>query len=68
MKKTTISIALICILILGFTHLIADTQLEFKEKSHDFGTIKEADGPVNFEFSFTNIGKSDIEIHSVKST
>ncbi len=68
MRKITISIALICLIIFGYSQLFADSQLEFNETTHDFGTIKEADGPVDFQFSFTNNGKSEIEIFFVKAT
>jgi len=67
-RKITIPIALICLMIFGLSQLFADYQLDFNETTHDFGTIREADGPVNFQFSFTNNGRSEIEIFSVKAT
>lgn len=68
MKKITISIVLILLLIPGLSQLSADSQLDFKEIIHDFGSIKEVDGPVSYQFNFTNNSKSEIEINSVKST
>ena len=68
MKKTAIILALICMMMPGLSQLFAQSQLEFKETTHDFGTIREADGSVTYQFSFTNIGKSDVEINYVKAT
>ena len=41
-----------------------DKQAEatFKVKSHDFGTIKEANGPVSCTFEFTNTGDKPLLI------
>ena len=35
---------------------------EFTPMSHDFGTIKEADGPVSFTFEFKNTGNKPLII------
>ncbi len=37
-------------------------QATFKESSHDFGTIKEANGPVSYTFEFTNTGNKPLLI------
>lgn len=37
---------------------------QFKEKTHNFGTIREADGPVTTEFAFTNSGDAPLVIVS----
>lgn len=34
----------------------------FKNLTYDFGTIKEADGKVHYDFSFTNTGNSPLVI------
>lgn len=36
--------------------------IKFKNKSHDFGTIKEADGKVTCSFEFTNTGDAPLII------
>lgn len=41
-------------------------QLLFREESHDFGEISEHQGPVNFEFVFTNNGSRPVKILSVQ--
>ncbi|MDE7152852.1 MAG: DUF1573 domain-containing protein [Muribaculaceae bacterium] len=37
---------------------------QFKDKTHNFGTIREADGPVTTEFPFTNDGDAPLVIVS----
>ena len=68
MKKITISRALVYLILFGLSQLFAASPLEFSETTHDFGTIKEADGPVNFKFTFVNNSKDEVEIYSVKAT
>lgn len=38
--------------------------IDFKNKSHNFGTIREADGPVTTEFAFKNSGDAPLVIVS----
>ncbi len=40
----------------------------FEKESHDFGKIKEADGPVSFNFVFTNIGAEPFVINNVTAS
>jgi len=40
-------------------------KLKFEETTHDFGTIKE-NATVHTEFTFTNVGKSELNIRRVK--
>jgi Protein of unknown function (DUF1573). len=42
--------------------------IDFKDKSHDFGTIKEDDGNVTCEFSFTNKGDAPLVISRVQAS
>ena len=42
--------------------------LSFETLEHDFGTIKEADGPVTTEFVFTNNSENTIRITNVKAS
>ena len=43
-------------------------ELAFSDKTHDFGTINEVDGPVEYEFTFTNTGTNTIKIENVKAS
>lgn len=42
--------------------------INFLEKSHDFGTVKEEDGPIKYEFKFTNNGTEPVQILNVKAS
>jgi len=42
--------------------------MTFEEKTHDFGTIKEADGPVSHTFEFTNTGNEPLVIINVNAS
>lgn len=44
-----------------------DPKVSFAETSHDFGTIKEADGPVSYNFRFSNDGDAPLVIISAKA-
>lgn len=43
-------------------------ELAFAETTHEFGTVNEVDGPVEFSFKFTNTGQSPIKIMDVKAS
>lgn len=42
--------------------------ITFEEKSHDFGTIKEVDGPVSYSFKFENTGDEPLVIINVNAS
>lgn len=46
----------------------AQAVIEFEKIRHDFGKIKEEKGPVEYEFKFTNKGKSPLVITNVKAS
>ena len=52
--------------------LVASAQqkpvIVFSTDVHDFGEIQEADGPVTFEFKYTNNGKTPLVIHNVQAS
>lgn len=68
MKKTLLTIAIVFAVA-----LIASLDVEAKKeakasaafavKTHDFGNIKEANGPVSCEFTFTNAGSGNLIIY-----
>lgn len=41
--------------------------MQFSEKVHDFGTVKEKGGPVSVEFPFTNTGNANLVIYRAKA-
>ena len=53
MKNTILTI--IGLLAIGTSPLLAQ-QITFNETSHNFGTMKEADGKISHDFTFTNTG------------
>lgn len=57
-------ISIFAISLVALSALADDKQAEatFEVKSHDFGTIKEADGPVSCTFEFTNTGNKPLLI------
>ncbi len=44
------------------------TDLTFEEPAHDFGNIKEVDGPAEFDFVFKNTSTKPIKIVNVKAS
>ncbi len=57
-------IAIIAVCMVALSGMADDNQAEatFIVKSHDFGTIKEANGPVSCTFEFTNTGDKPLLI------
>jgi hypothetical protein len=43
-------------------------QLQFREETHDFGSIAEDKGPVNYEFVFTNTSTRPVKILTVQAS
>ncbi|MDA3852622.1 MAG: DUF1573 domain-containing protein [Bacteroidales bacterium] len=43
-------------------------QVNFEVKSHDFGEIKEADGPATYIFKFNNIGSEPLILKNVRAS
>ena len=63
MKK--ILFALVAFLLLSATAVAQGKgEIKFDKSSYNFGTIREADGPVTTEFSFTNSGDAPLVIVS----
>ena len=62
--------AIIAIFITAFSMLADDNgaKISFVEKSHDFGSIKEANGPVSYEFEFKNVGNEPLVILSARAS
>jgi hypothetical protein len=64
MKK----IILISLLISFAAILFAAPQIKFKESKHDFGAVKEEDGPITYIFEFTNTGDAPLKLEKVKAS
>lgn len=65
MKKL---ISLLLAVVASLSVYAAQPTVEFDTKSHDFGTIKESDGPVTCEFTFTNTGSEPLVIISANAS
>ena len=64
MKKIIISLLMVSFVAL----LFAAPQIEFKVSEHDFGTVKEEDGPITYVFEFTNTGDAPLKLEKVKAS
>lgn len=51
---------LLAVLVAGVAMAAGVAQATFSTKSHDFGYIKEAKGPVSYTFEFTNTGTAPL--------
>lgn len=47
--------------------MMAGASLRISDKTHDFGNIREADGPVSYSFTITNDGDEPLAIISAKA-
>lgn len=54
-------ITILCCMVLAI-QVMADSKAKFKVETHDFGTIKESDGDVTYNFTFVNEGDSPLLI------
>lgn len=65
MKKLlipTIIAMLACVAFSAFAASKGKAKIRFEESSYNFGTIKEAAGPVTHTFTFTNTGDANLTI------
>jgi len=65
MKKT---LSLVLALAVCTIMMAQKAVLTFASDSHDFGEIQEANGPVTYEFKYTNTGKSPLVLHNVQAS
>lgn len=69
MKKIdSLAIFLVFLVTSHFTFAQFVQELAFSDKTHDFGTINEVDGPVEYEFIFTNTGTNNINVINVNAS
>ena len=65
MKKSVLFIILIATTT-GYSQVLEE--LKFTEIDHDFGLIKEVDGPAEYQFDFTNNAQVPITISNVRAS
>lgn len=70
MKRIFSLFAIVFISAMTFAIFAADNGpvMTFDEKTYDFGTIKEVDGPVTHSFEFTNTGNEPLVIINVNAS
>lgn len=56
------------IFLFSFFSVFSQAVIQFDERVHDFGSIKEVDGPVAYHFEFVNAGTSPVLIKNVESS
>ena len=61
-KRFIIAFFAVCMVALGTVAEDTYAQASFEVKSHDFGNIKEENGPVSCTFEFTNTGNKPLLI------
>lgn len=61
-KRFFIAIFTVCLVAISAMGDEGSANASFAVKKHDFGTIKEADGPVSCTFEFTNTGDKPLLI------
>ena len=58
--KQTGRILIVLVVLACSLKSFAQPQIKFESVTHDYGTIKEEDGPQKAVFTFTNIGNEQI--------
>ncbi len=66
--RKVLSIVLLLAGILAAHAQMKEPKINFECKDHNFGEIKEADGPVTYVFKFTNLGTEPLKIHNVRAS
>ena len=65
--KKLYSFSLLFLTVLGLNASEKAANIEFKELTHDFGTIQEGEKPI-YKFEFTNTGDAPLIINSVNKS
>lgn len=66
--KQTGKILLVLVVLVCSLSSVAQPQIKFESVVHDYGTIKEEDGPQKAVFTFTNIGNEPLTITNVRAS
>ena len=64
MKKTL----LLLIFFISIISLYSSPVISFEKEVHDFGDIEEAEGPYEYEFTFSNTGDEPLKLIKVKAS
>ena len=62
-KYLLLIVAILCLLPVAVAKEKSLAKINFTEKTHNFGTIKENGGPVSYEFQFLNDGDGNLLIY-----
>ena len=68
MKKAFLIPLLVIIPLIAIDAQTKVASMSFEKEAHDFGKIKEADGPVTVNFEFTNTGSQPLIIKQVHAS
>ncbi len=67
--KKQITLSIIGLFIISLTYSqTSESTIQFNKKTHNFGTIEEANGIQTYQFKFTNTGKKPLIINNVKAS
>jgi len=66
--KQTGRILIVLVVLACSLKSFAQPQIKFESVTHDYGTIKEEDGPQKAVFTFTNIGNEPLTITNVRAS
>lgn len=66
--KKAIFITMFAVVALVAKAQMQEAKINFEVETHDFGEIKEADGPVTFVFKFNNIGNTPLILKNVRAS
>ncbi|WP_436517298.1 DUF1573 domain-containing protein [Ekhidna sp. To15] len=66
--KLTVRLFLSISTLFVFITTMGQSKLDFEKLDHDFGEIREENGPAEFTFGFVNVGEEPIRITSVKAS
>lgn len=59
---------LLVVFVFSFFSSFSQAVINFTKRAHDFGNIKEVNGPVSYDFEFTNTGNAPVIIKNVESS
>jgi len=62
------NLILVVLIALVANTVVAQSKIQFKTLTHDFGQVKEANGSVSYEFEFTNTGTAPLIIQNVEAS
>ncbi|NBC83832.1 MAG: DUF1573 domain-containing protein [Bacteroidetes bacterium] len=67
-KNYSVISAIMLFVCISLSAQTVDPNIDFHKLEHDFGTIEETDGKVNYKFEFTNIGSKPVIVSNVHAS